>query len=269
MTSGDVNVRNLPSDVTIALTIQDSSAPKNSQPGGGQEHAAEAADRVSGPAEGAALVAAFYEPQVSDQKSGKPGNGGGDQSGGQGGQTQTSDCSSTGTSGCSTSHTIRAHGLEYWDIGLGVSFLGPKEPQYAPSNPQVQITSKNHAGSVFGFLNFYPFAWLGGKTSFYPSLVTGIPVTGKVFYQPFFGVSENVLGWWKSAPIALNVLAGIVYLNQPMSVPKAGGAYQITRERVTKSMFAVELPVSALVGKLKSLGGGGSSSQSSNKGGSQ
>jgi hypothetical protein len=193
-----------------------------------------------------------------------PGNGGGDTAtGSQNGQSQTSDCSSTGTSGCSTSHTIRAYDRELWDIGLGLSVLGVKEPQYAPSNPQTQIAPKNHAGTVFGFANFYPFFALGGKTSYYPSLVVGIPVMGKVFYQPFFGVSESILGWWKRAPLPINVVWGVVYLNQEKVMPNASGVNQIGHSRVRKQMFGVELPISALVSKIKSLGGSSSSTSTS------
>jgi hypothetical protein len=193
-----------------------------------------------------------------------PGNGGGDTAGGsQNGQSQTSDCSSTGTSGCSTSHTIRAYDRELWDIGLGLSVLGVKEPQYAPSDPQTQIAPKNNAGTVFGFVNFYPFFALGNKTSYYPSIAAGIPVTGKVFYQPFFGLSEGILGWWKRAPLPINVLWGVVYLNQEKAMPNLSGVNQIGHSRVHKQMFAVELPVSALVSKIKSLGGSGSSTNSS------
>jgi hypothetical protein len=195
----------------------------------------------------------------------KSGSGGDQSGGGQNPQKQTSDCSNTGASGCTASHTIRARDREYWDFGLGLSAIGVKEPQYSPSSPTTRLADKNHAGSVYGFLNFYPFAALGNKSSFYPGLVAGIPVTGKVFYFPFFGISESVLGWWKRAPVPINIVWGMVYLNQETVVGKTGGGYQIDHARVIKSMLGVELPVSALVSKIKSLGGSSSTGNSGNK----
>jgi hypothetical protein len=183
-------------------------------------------------------------------------------------QKQSTDCSSTGASGCSASHTIRDYDLEYWDIGLGLSALGVKEPQYSPTSPQTQITAKNHAGTVFGFANLYPFAHWGNKTSYYPSFVVGIPVTGKVFYQPFFGIAWGPLGWWKKAPLAVNLVWGLDWLNQEKAAPNASGVYAIGHERVRKQMFGVELPVSALVSKIKSIGGSGNGSSTNKASGS-
>ncbi|MGA2132526.1 MAG: hypothetical protein ABSH50_09550 [Bryobacteraceae bacterium] len=271
---GDVDVSSLPSDINITLNVADSSQKKAQKiPDQAALSSAEpvAANRVEAP-----LVRASWPPPgpsagvASDLQPDDSGDAAAEavaQPASKTGQTTNSGCSSTGTSGCSTTHKIRDFDREAWDVGLGLSAFGVKEPQYSPSNPLQQISPKNHAGTVYGFANFFPFQAAGYKTSYYPSLLMGIPVTGKVFSQPFFGVSENILGWWKRAPLQVNLIAGMVFLNQEVVTGNSSGSLEIGHARVWKPMFGVELPVSSLASKIKSLGG--SSTTKSSTGGSQ
>lgn len=265
ITSGNVDLGRLPSSISITMTVKDSSGQKNQDNGGGgkAEEPAPAAPDPAADSGSGGPNAPEMDRVDSEQRAGQGGDGGGNSGQQEQPQSQASDCSSTGTSGCSTNHTIIAHDREFWDVGLGLSAWSFKVPQYNSANPPVQVSPKNQAGSVYGFFNFYPFFALGNRMSYYPSVAMGIPVFGKVFYAPFFGISENVGGWWSRMPLPINVVAGMIFLNQPELEP-AGSSYKVAYNRVWKRMIGIELPVSALVSKLKSLGSTGSSNSSGN-----
>ena len=60
--------------------------------------------------------------------------------------------------------------------------------------------------------------------------MAGVPVTGKSFYMPFFGISENITGWkWlqdRKFPIPVSFNFGLVRLLGEYLVPvstKSGG----------------------------------------------
>jgi hypothetical protein len=97
-------------------------------------------------------------------------------------KSDTSDCTSaSATKGCTSKHTISAVDKEYWDLGMGISIPGVREPNYASSNPRIQ-TNPTPRTDVYAFVDIFPFASKMGKSSVAPSVAVGIPVTGKVFY---------------------------------------------------------------------------------------
>jgi hypothetical protein len=170
---------------------------------------------------------------------------------------QNQGCSWLSANGqCSiSSHTVRSYDKEFVDAGIGISIPGVLEPQYAPSNPAIPLSPARHT-DLTGMLNFYPFAAIADKNSYFPSIAAGIPVTGKVFYRPYFGLAENftgsrLFGW---LPVPLNFFAGMMWMNQEVTRAVHPGALEITHSRVWKPAFGIELPVSALVSKIASLG---------------
>jgi hypothetical protein len=176
-------------------------------------------------------------------------------------QPSKSDCSSAP---CTITRTIRSADKEYWDLGMGLSIPGVLEPQYAPTNPTLQIHAARHS-EIYGFLNFFPLARWADKTSLAPNITLGVPVTGKVFFRPFFGVGESLNGWkplGSRLPLQIDIIAGFTFLNQEIAEPGQPGPLAIQRERVWKPMFGIEVPVSALISKITQIGGGNKSSTS-------
>ena len=165
------------------------------------------------------------------------------------------------------SHTVRSYDKEFVDAGIGISIPGVLEPQYAPTNPAIPMSPTRHT-DLTGMLNFYPFAAIADKNSYFPSIAAGIPVTGKVFYRPYFGLAENFTGsrWFGWLPVQLNFFAGMLWMNQEVTRDIRPGVLEITHSRVWKPTFGIELPVSALVSKIASLGT--KSGSSSTQGGS-
>lgn len=283
MTFAHLTIDNLPSDIKFTLTLKDSKAPAKPsakldvpapETEGGSDSALSAAPEAAPLTLQPAIARTSLVPPLTlasfNQAVGPAGGGGG---GGQGdkpsksGQQKNTVGCSSGSSGCNGDHTIRAWDMEWWDLGLGLNIPGTKEPQYASGTPPRQTTPKTLTG-VYGFANFYPFASLGDKTSYYPSLVGGIPVTGQVFYQPFVGLAENITGWKAATrwlPFQVNLVAGIVFLKQQEALSNAQGSLQVDHVYVRKFMFGVELPVSSLLSKIKSVAGSGNANNSGNK----
>jgi hypothetical protein len=280
VTTSKITVENLPSDISFTLTVKDSQAKSSDSTSivSARFSAFHATNLyLKGPdalpvtaRKPIASTGPIFTPAsfvLSDQAPGGGGGGNEPPAGGSGGnapgtnnqtQQKQSDCSSISKAGCSVDHTIRAFDLEWWDIGLGLNIPGVKQPEYSSSTPPKQSSPKTQS-SFYGFVNLYPFSLLGSKTSAYPSLVAGIPVTGQVFYQPFVGLSEDVTGWAagkKWLPLQINLVAGVVFLKQQEALANAQGTLQVEHNYVRKFMFGIEVPVSSLASKIKSITGG-------------
>jgi hypothetical protein len=192
------------------------------------------------------------------------GNGGGNNSGDSGG----GDCSAvTAKAGCSMTHTIHALDREYWDLSMGIAIPGVREPQYSASDLTQPPTATRHT-DVYGFVDLFLAAKYASKTSPVPHIALGIPVAGKPFYRPFFGLGENITGWSRSFPFQVSFVAGPVLLNQEVVRKNAAGALTIQHSRVVKMMYGIEVPVGNLISKITALGGGGKSSNSATGGNS-
>jgi len=186
-----------------------------------------------------------------------------------GASDKTQDCSvPTKTSCTNTARTFHSIDEEFWDLSAGFALPGVREPQYSPSNPAVQIASSRH-NDFYGMLDLYPFAPLGNKTSPIPHFSIGIPVTGKVFYRPFFGIAESITGapYFQNHNIPqISLLYGVVYLNQEETIAKpAGNGLAIGHSRVFKGAFGLEISLSPLLSKIKAVGGGSSNSTGNSK----
>jgi hypothetical protein len=294
MTSGDVQTSSLPSDITVTMTVADSNQTKNPAQDPLPSVTSASSQRpdpqviskstgfdtfsisqsplprtvVASPEPEVHLSPAVFRSAVAPPMNpAAPSPKGAINSTNNQQQPASSDCSSVASTGCSTTRTIRAYDREWWDLGLGLSVPGVLEPQYLNSGGKIKLTGDTRHTDVYGFANFFPFAAEGNKTSYFPSLVAGIPVTGQVFYRPFFGLSENVTGWHilqsHAFPIQINFLAGVVFMNQEFEFTSPQGISQIDHTRIWKPMFGLELPVSALASKITGLGGGGGGSKPS------
>lgn len=169
------------------------------------------------------------------------------------------DCiAASSSSPCTFARKFRSHGHEAWDFSLAVSVPGVREPRYSAADPAATPSVTRHT-DLYGMLDIYPFARFDGKESAFPHLIVGLPVTGKPFYRPFFGVGQNVTSWTGleriGFPLRLSVFAGLVYMRQqyvvgnPDATPSAP-ALVIQQGRSLKAMYGIEVPLGALVGKI-------------------
>ncbi len=186
---------------------------------------------------------------------------------------QTQDCSTSTTTSCTNAaRTFHNLDAEFWDLSAGFALPGVREPQYASSNPALLIAPIRH-NDFFGLLDLYPFAAVASKTSPVPHFAVGIPVTGKVFSRPFFGIAECITGapYFQNHSVPLiSLLYGVVYLNQEVTIPNpSGSGFAIGHSRVLKGTFCLEISLSPLLSKIKAVGGSSPSTGNTKGGTSQ
>jgi hypothetical protein len=173
------------------------------------------------------------------------------------------DCTSASTgSPCTVSHSFRSDDKEWWDVSMGVTVPGVLENKYSSSNPSAPPSTTRHT-DVYGFFDLYPFAAWRAKDSPAPHVNIGLPVTGKPFYRPYFGVAENLTSWknleGRGFPIPLSVFFGFVDMRvqYPRANPAGSPSLILKSTRIWKPLFGVEIPVSALASAIKGGSSGG------------
>jgi hypothetical protein len=252
LTSAVIESQSVPFDVKITLTGGGGKETPPPGPGGGHD---DEPDAYGGPNDSTSYTLAADDPPAKPDSTAQSDSG----------------CTSASSSAaCSQDHSFHVPAAEWWDVGLGISAPGVREPNYSPSDPSVLKQPTRHS-EIYGLVNLFPFARWAAKDSLAPSIAVGIPVTGKVFYRPFFGIGESLSGisaLKKTLPMQINILGGFVYLNQEVVNSNAAGALQIDHARVWKPTLVVEVPVGALISKIglvgsksSSTGGGGGKGQ--------
>jgi hypothetical protein len=125
------------------------------------------------------------------------------------------DCSSVGTKDakpCTFSRTFQVQEREWWDVSLGVTVPGVRQTQYT-ADTTVHSKSTTHT-NVYAFLDF---GLLNTKPRL-PHLSVGLPVSGQVFYRPFFGVGQSITTLpfidRLRFPLKFGVFVGVVYARQ-------------------------------------------------------
>ncbi len=166
------------------------------------------------------------------------------------------DCTAvTSDAPCTISRNVIDYDREFWDIGLGLSIPGVRERTYDASDLTSKPTIVTHT-DLYGFFDFY---FTGNRNSAIPHFDFGLPLTGQPFHRPFLGLAFPITTWFhlsNSVPFTLNVLAGAVPMRQDYVTvdPTATGGLALKAERTWKPMFAVELPLNQLIGRVAKLG---------------
>jgi hypothetical protein len=180
--------------------------------------------------------------------------------------TTAIDCSATNaTTPCTFSKSFLSDDKEWWDFSVGVTTPGVNEAKYNAAKPSAPPTLTRHT-ELYGVLDLYPFAKWAPKDSFLLHLMVGLPVSGKPFYMPFYGIGANITGRWKNFPIPLGVFWGVIDLKETFNLTPAGAAAVFVKGRELKGVWGVEVPLSSIVSKIKGAKSS-SSSTSNNTGG--
>jgi hypothetical protein len=175
--------------------------------------------------------------------------------------TTAIDCSATNaTTPCTFSKSFLSDDKEWWDFSVGVTTPGVNEAKYNAAKPSAPPTLTRHT-ELYGVLDLYPFAKWAPKDSFLRHLMVGLPVSGKPFYMPFYGIGANITGRWKNFPIPLGVFWGVIDLKETFNLTPAGAAAVFVKGRELKGVWGVEVPLSSIVSKIK---GAKTSSSSTN-----
>lgn len=168
---------------------------------------------------------------------------------------------------CTTTRTFTSTDREWWDVSIGVALPGVRETKYGISNGALHSSVTRHT-DFYAMLDLYPFAFAAPKDSWVPHFNVGVPLTGQSLYRPYFGMAESVGGLLTGLfrpqrqiemPLGLNIFGGVTWMKtQVVSGNPTTAADLATATkyvRVRKAMFGVEIPVSALASKIKSVAG--------------
>jgi hypothetical protein len=181
------------------------------------------------------------------------------------------DCTSvTDKSPCSFNISFRTIGRQWADFSIAVTTPGIREAKFASAGAPASLTRHTE---LYGMLDIYPFAPLGTKASAYPHLNVGLPFTGKPFYMPYFGVGENVTGWYLEKhgfPLRINVFWGVIYSKESFNLSPNASTPVFKPGRELKAVWGVEVPLSTLISKVSGVASkSGASGSSSGGGGKQ
>lgn len=146
---------------------------------------------------------------------------------------------------CTLTQTITDEGLYHWDVSIAVPITGYKETVFDSNNALMakSVTRTN----AYAMLDIAPWGEDFVKPQLFgiPHLMTGLPISGKVFNKPFVGGLGEEVGLTKVLPFSARLFAGVVYNKE------FRGASQVPH-RVWKVQYGIELSMSSAISKLKS-----------------
>jgi hypothetical protein len=167
---------------------------------------------------------------------------------------------------CTTTRTFTSQDREWWDVSIGITTPGVREPKYSVVNSKLTRSSTLHT-DFYGMLDLYPFAPLAAKNDWAPHFNVGVPLTSNSLYRPYFGMAESVGGLLTrisgqkkqvSLPLDINVFAGVTWMKTKIVTDNPTTATALTSDlkntRVWKGVFGIEVPVSSIASKIKGVG---------------
>lgn len=159
--------------------------------------------------------------------------------------------------------TYDDEGFSRWDAAVAVPLTGVKETDYV-SDGKVHSKTSSKA-YAYGMFHFYPFRVdLKGDYPWKPSLVGGLPLSGKTLNKPFAGAAFGIK---KPFPFRVNPFVGVVFNKvftpRTLTVGEKASATQLDADlrsrREYKLLVGIDIPVTQFV----SMKGSKSSSSSS------
>jgi hypothetical protein len=146
---------------------------------------------------------------------------------------------------CTLTQKITDEGLYHWDVSIAVPITGYKETVFDSNNALTpkSVTRTN----AYAMLDIAPWGEDFVKPQLFgiPHLMTGLPLSGKVFNKPFVGGLGEEVGLTKLLPFSARIFGGVVYNKE------FRGANQ-NPHRVWKVQYGIELSMSSAISKLKS-----------------
>jgi hypothetical protein len=142
----------------------------------------------------------------------------------------------------------------YWDISAGLPVKSVKELEFTASDGVVRA-KKIERQNVYAFFNFYPAPvdTEGFKFHKYPSIIAGVPITGKPLDRPIVGVGFLFNRAQLFVGVAFNKVNDPQTLkaNDLASQSKLESDLKTRRER--KFVWGINLPVRQVLDAIKSM----------------
>jgi hypothetical protein len=150
--------------------------------------------------------------------------------------------------------TYDDEGFAFWDVSIGIPVKGVNEVQYSSDGTVAAktVTKVN----AYGLAHWYPYpADLKSNYPWQPSVVGGLPLSGKPLNKPFVGLA---IGTRKPLPFRVNVFAGVVFNKvftpQSLAVGSKASPTQLASNlhahRVRKLLIGVDIPISQFISAI-------------------
>ncbi len=148
--------------------------------------------------------------------------------------------------------TYDDEGFARWDVSIGIPVKGVSQVQYNSTDGTVQSKTVSKA-NAYGLFHWYPYSVdLKGDYPWQPSIVGGLPLSGKPLNKPFAGLA---MGTKKPFPFRVNVFAGVVFNKafSPSTLTKGSSASpgQLNNDLgshwVRKLLIGIDIPIPQFV----------------------
>ena len=175
---------------------------------------------------------------------------------------------------CKFSSTFNDEDLTHWDVSFGVPFKTLTDLQYNQSSGSDSsvIPKKVTRLNAYGFFDIFPVATdiVTPPIIAWPHIKLGLPISGKVFNKPFFGMGDGIRikKLLNIIPIQFSFFGGVVYNKEFRQIPGTVGSSNVQGHRVWSGSYGIEIPVkqfkSALSSKNKSNSSSGKTTGGNN-----
>jgi hypothetical protein len=190
----------------------------------------------------------------------------------------TVDCQPTAdTSGqqspCKFNSTFNDEDLTHWDVSFGVPFHKLTDLQYNQSSGSgSSVVPKTVTRlNAYGFFDIYPIATdiVTPPLIAWPHFKLGLPISGKVFNKPFFGMGDGlyIKQLSKIIPVQFSFYGGVVYNKEFRQIPGTVGSSNVQGHRVWSGSYGIEIPVKQFKTMLSNSSKSKSNKSSSNTSG--
>ncbi len=152
------------------------------------------------------------------------------------------------------SQTYDDEGFAWWDVSIGIPVKGVKEAEFS-SDGTVRAKTITRV-NAYGLAHWYPYSVdLKGDYPWQPSVVAGLPLSGRPLDKPFVGLA---IGTHKPLPLRVNVFAGAVFNKvfspQTLSSGSTATPGQLNTDlhphRVTKLLVGIDIPISQFISAI-------------------
>jgi hypothetical protein len=180
--------------------------------------------------------------------------------------TAATDAEGTGTchnvtkaTTCPMAQTVSVLDVEHWNVGINIVAFGPVEQKWGLDDTNKVTMSSTRHMPLYATFDYSPWA---SKCSMTNSrcvyLQGGVPLSGAVLHMPYAGVAWPIPYVNKFIPLSL--YGGITFMKQtkltglPVGTATTPDAFQTasTTDWAKKPLYGIEVPISAIVSKIKS-----------------
>ncbi len=150
--------------------------------------------------------------------------------------------------------TYDDEGFASWDVSIGIPVKGVKEVQFS-SDGTVRAKTISRV-NAYALGHWYPYSVdLKGDYPWQPSIVAGLPLSGKPLNKPFVGLA---IGTHKPLPLRVNVFVGAVFnkVFTPQTLSSGSTAtpgqlnIDLHAHRVTKLLVGIDIPISQFISAI-------------------